>query len=207
MYWQRLRLPFLPVTKEVLHGKMLPACATRASSLHLVGKTRFRTLSIALCWMWLLWITKYWAWAVMVLIGIILIPVRQEPNRADLWLNFIWERQTVFSRHKNRLIIMWHLRVPPLWLRESVLNWEMSSISIWMMMERLLMPTVVIVVAPGPRCKCHWYSMQNGRTSISVWCGMVSSAIRYTTYPAGKDVCLQTTPTISVLKRVKNLTR
>ena len=28
--------------------------------------------------------------------------------------------------------------------------------------------TVVIVVAPGPRCKCHWYSMQNGRTSISV---------------------------------------
>lgn len=29
--------------------KMLPACATRASSLHLVGKTRFRTLSIALC--------------------------------------------------------------------------------------------------------------------------------------------------------------
>ena len=34
--------------------------------------------------------------------------------------------------------------------------------------ERLLMPTVVIVVAPGPRCKCHWYSMQNGRTSISV---------------------------------------
>lgn len=22
--------------------------------------------------------------------------------------------------------------------------------------------------SPGPRCKCHWYSMQNGRTSISV---------------------------------------
>mgnify|MGYP003049189122 CR=1 FL=1 len=73
--------------------------------------------------------------------------------------------------------------------------------------ERLLMPTVVIVVAPGPRCKCHWYSMQKGRTAISGGCGMVSSAIRYTTYPAGKDVCLQTTPTISVLKRVKNLTR
>lgn len=47
-YWLRLRLPFLPVIKEALRGKMLPACATRASSLHLVGKTRFQALSTAL---------------------------------------------------------------------------------------------------------------------------------------------------------------
>ena len=38
-----------------------------------------------------------------------------------------------------------------------------------------------------------------------MWNGQFGNKIY--TYPAGKDVCLQTTPTISVLKRVKNLTR
>ena len=32
----------------------------------------------------------------------------------------------------------------------------------------------------------------------------VNLAIRYTTYPVGKDVCLQTTPTISALRRAKS---